>query len=140
VCEVGPPRGVIGIGIRFHFEMPLVAAARSREQSRGDGCTVPAANYAAEDPVPGADCVEVALAYPTGSLLGMTAACPRPECLENSVVHSRKGTRTGHMAMEERPAPNNGVESFNQVASRDLTALADNGAHLVQERLRHGSN
>src|SRR5664280_297042 len=79
--------------------------------------------------------VEVALPHPVGCLLGMATTGPGPQRLEDSVVHSRKGTRTGHMAMERGPTPNHGVELLDQLACRGLPTLPDGRSHLVQERM-----
>lgn len=64
----------------------------------------------------------------------MSAFCPFPESLEDSVVHCAKGLLACHVPVKIGPSPDNGVELHNQIASGGLFVVFDDLADFRQKR------
>ena len=84
------------------------------------GFTIPAPCFAAEHPVPSILRLKILRFYPLPWLVGVSAACPSPQCLEDRMVYLSKGTFTADVPVIVGPPPNQGVELHDQVTGFGL--------------------
>ncbi len=110
--EVGFPRGVVGIGLRFDFDMPFDWRVCQSNQPVFLGFALTRCR-AVEDPMVVGNGGEIFPAYPSWRFVRVPTLGPAPQGLEDRMIHLGKGHFTHHMAVIIGPPAKQRVELAN---------------------------
>ena len=98
------PSRIVWVGLCTDFRVSLDADGRSRQEPYRTHLPAFFLEHACEHPMIQSNLTKVFRFYPTARFVAVSAACPGPKCLEDSMVYIVKDLFTDHMAMIQSPS------------------------------------
>jgi hypothetical protein len=129
------PCWVVRVRIPFDFSVPLYGNCVRVEELDVLCGSILFLYLPTKHPVPLSDGMEVFIFHPSSGFVWMPSFGPLPECSEDRIIHFHKGLFARYMPMIVCPAPDFGVELYDQVSGCRLSIFLEKFSDLGKKCL-----
>ena len=133
--EVGFPGGIIGIGLRTNFRVPLDANRVGRKEVYHFGLPFLSLEEAREHPPVRTSGWPVLVFDPPARFVPVSSLCPDPEGFEDFVIDRMKYVLADHVAVVQGPSANLRIQFGDEFSCCQVSALLDVVSDLGKEGL-----